>query len=61
MLVSRTQSKLDECAAELAGKYGVEARTCSADLCKAGPDTFAKIAGALEGLEVRGWPGWGEV
>ncbi|EFN59097.1 hypothetical protein CHLNCDRAFT_56728 [Chlorella variabilis] len=52
VLISRTESKLKEVAAELSGKFGVEARYVAADLCKAGPDTFAKIGAALEGLEV---------
>lgn len=57
MLISRTESKLKEVAAELSGKFGVEARYVAADLCKAGPDTFAKIGAALEGLEVGGRAG----
>ncbi|KAL4426395.1 hypothetical protein ABPG77_004689 [Micractinium sp. CCAP 211/92] len=52
VLISRTESKLQDCAAELRGKYGVEARICPADLCEATPETFAKIGAALEGLEV---------
>lgn len=59
VLISRTESKLRDCAAELEGRYGVQARTVPADLCKAGPDTFAQIAAALEGLDVRfsaAWP-----
>ncbi|KAL4430884.1 hypothetical protein ABPG75_006140 [Micractinium tetrahymenae] len=52
VLISRTESKLQDCAAELRERYGVEARVCSADLSKATPETFAKIGAALEGLEV---------
>lgn len=53
VLISRTESKLQDCAAELRGKYGVEARICPADLCNATSETFAKIGAALEGLEAR--------
>ena len=55
VLVSRTESKLLACAAELTARYpGVEARVCAADLTRlAGqPDTLARLAAALEGLEV---------
>ena len=54
VLVSRTESKLAAAAAELAGAYGVQARTCAADLTQAGPDTIAKIGAVLEGLDVSG-------
>lgn len=52
VLISRTESKLQDCAAELRERYGVDTRICPADLSKATPDTFAKIGAALEGLEV---------
>ena len=51
VLISRTESKLKECAAELENKHGVEARYVVADLCKATPETFASIGAALQGLE----------
>lgn len=52
VLISRTESKLQQAAAELQGKHGVQVKYVAADLCKAGPETFAKIGAALEGLEV---------
>jgi len=52
MLVSRTQSKLDACAAELRAAYGVQVATCSADLCKLDAAGADQIGAALHGLEV---------
>lgn len=52
VLISRTESKLQDCAADLRSKFGIQTRICAADLCKAAPDTFAKIKATLEGLEV---------
>lgn len=59
VLISRTESKLQDCAAELRERYGVDTRICPADLSKATPDTFAKIGAALEGLEARRRPAVG--
>jgi short-subunit dehydrogenase len=56
VLVSRTESKLQAVAAELAGSYGVQARTCAADLTQASPETIAKIGAALKGLDVSAVP-----
>jgi hypothetical protein len=53
VLISRTESKLKEVAAELEGGYGVQARFVAADLSQPTPDTLARIAAALQGLEVR--------
>ncbi len=52
MLVSRTQSKLDEVASDLHAKYGIEVTTCSVDLCKAEQTSFDKIAACVEGLDL---------
>ncbi|XP_015606662.1 very-long-chain 3-oxoacyl-CoA reductase [Cephus cinctus] len=51
VLISRTQSKLDEVAAELKSKYGVETRVIEADLTQGQP-VYATIAKAIEELEV---------
>lgn len=54
VLISRTESKLKDCAAELEAAHGIEARTVAVDLCKATPADYARVAAALEGLEVIG-------
>lgn len=52
VLISRTQSRLNDCAAELSSKYSIETKTCAVDLCAGDSKTFDKIASALKGLEV---------
>lgn len=51
MLISRSAAKLRDCASELKEQYGVETRWVSADLCKAGPQTYTPIRAALESIE----------
>lgn len=51
MLISRSELKLKECAAELQERYGVDTRWLAADLCKAGPETYAPMRAALESIE----------
>lgn len=52
VLISRTESKLRDAAAELANAYGVETRVCAADLCRPDDASFARLGAALAGLEV---------
>ncbi|KAI7845568.1 hypothetical protein COHA_000857 [Chlorella ohadii] len=52
MLISRSEPKLRECAAELKERYGVDTRWLAADLCKAGPETYNPIRAALQSIEV---------
>jgi 17beta-estradiol 17-dehydrogenase / very-long-chain 3-oxoacyl-CoA reductase len=52
VLISRTQSRLDDCAAELSSKYNIETKICAVDLCTGDTKTFDKIAATLQGLEV---------
>lgn len=53
VLVSRTQSRLDEVASEITSTYGVEVRTLAADLTKLNStEALAPFAEALEGLDV---------
>jgi len=53
MLISRSEPKLRECAAELKERHGVDTRWLAADLCKAGPETYNPIRAALQSIEVR--------
>lgn len=52
LLVSRTQSKLDEVAADIASKFGVETKTCAADLCSADGKIFDTLDAAMKGLDI---------
>ena len=52
VLVSRSLSKLETVAAEIKKTYGVETRVIEADLTE-GQVVYAKIAKAIEELEVR--------
>lgn len=51
VLVSRTLSKLEDVAAELKERYGVDVRVVEADLTQ-GQVVYAKVAKAIEELEV---------
>lgn len=59
LLVSRPESPLAACAADLEARYGVATRTCAVDLCVMGPQERRALEAALEGLEVGGWVGGG--
>jgi short-subunit dehydrogenase len=50
LLVARRAERLDELAAELAGRHGIEARPLALDLC--GDDFLAAIRAAVAGLEI---------
>ena len=52
VLVSRTQSRLDDCAAELRARHGVEVATVAADLCRPDEATLERLGAALAGLDV---------
>ena len=50
--MSRTESRLSECAEELQARHGVRTRTCAADLCAADDATLARVCDAVADLEV---------
>ena len=53
VLISRTESKLAEAAAQLEAAHpGVQARWVAADLCKAGPADWQRIGEAIQDLDV---------
>jgi len=52
VIVSRTQSKLDEFAKELDSAYGVEVRTCAVDLCHLDAEAVEAMTAAIQGIEV---------
>lgn len=51
-MVSRTQSKLDDCATEIKTKYKVQTKTCAVDLTHPNDATLAKISATISGLDV---------
>lgn len=57
VLVSRSDPRLRECAAELERLYGVQTRTVAADLCKLGAAALDAIAAAVQGMEASGLQG----
>jgi 17beta-estradiol 17-dehydrogenase / very-long-chain 3-oxoacyl-CoA reductase len=52
VIISRTQARLDACAAELRAEHGVQVATCAADLCKLNAQALFRVGEALRGLEV---------
>ncbi|KAI7844061.1 hypothetical protein COHA_002205 [Chlorella ohadii] len=52
LLVARCKDRLASCAAELQDKYGVQTRTCLVDLQTAGPQDWARIEAAMQGLQI---------
>ncbi|PRW57982.1 very-long-chain 3-oxoacyl- reductase 1-like [Chlorella sorokiniana] len=52
LLVARCKDRLTACAAELQSKHGVQTRTCLVDLQRAGPEDWARIEAAMQGLQV---------
>jgi len=52
VLISRTQTKLDNVAAEISGKYGVETKTLALDFGEATEESYEKVKSFLQELDV---------
>lgn len=54
LLVSRTQSKLNELKETIVRDYSIEAKTLAIDFCQPGTEKYEKIKEAIQDLEVHG-------
>lgn len=52
VLVSRTQSKLDEVAKDISSRFNVEVKTVQADFSTYGNEVYEKLEQALQGLDI---------
>lgn len=52
VVVSRTQSRLDDLAEELKTKYNIEVKTCAADLTKLDAATISRLGDSIKHLDV---------